>query len=174
MFLLLWPCFFALTCFMTYTSLTYGPRSNIAHGHGNPTHNGVYLGTQTKLATCFNMEWSLWTVALILALWKTWWDFFYGGKKGDWNLKNISLNVISPIQLFMIPYPPLRVGRHLWKFLFPQNPKSSPSISNSRGCIGHPTDNPILQIVSHLTIFYLLSPLTFLLWLRAETVEETL
>lgn len=72
-----------------------------------------------------------------------------------------------------MPYPPLGAGG-LWKFLFPQNPKSSLPQATGGDADNIPLVTLLFQIVSHLTIILFALSTSLLLWLRAVSVEATL
>lgn len=87
-----------------------GPQGHVAHGHADPTCNGLQLGTnlsQPDDAGLYSadMGQKLGAMASILALLKAKWDVFLGGAEGSGTLETqgsnpMQINIVrSPMQI---------------------------------------------------------------------------
>lgn len=100
--------------------------SLMAHGCADPTHTGLNLGTQAKLARCrtgleFNTEQKSWSVALIIVLLKTRLDFFHSRMKKYGILKGNPTTFRSSIKLSMKSHPPRRASGNSYPQRYPKN-----------------------------------------------------
>lgn len=66
---------------------------------------------------------------MILALLKTTWNFFHGGKEGNMTLEGNSLNVTSPMKLSTIPCPPMEGSQEILVTIAPPRSPLPPAAS---------------------------------------------